>query len=63
MMDNKNKCGDCSHFDEDEAWSEDDYWWFNFCDIGKNDPFEDFDKDTVACDCFKPLSEPPKEET
>ena len=56
-MESTNKCGDCAYFDEDEDWSEDDYLWFNFCDIGKINPFEDFGKDTVACDCFKPLSE------
>ena len=55
-MNNGKTCGECFFCNEDEAWSEDDYTWFNYCEIGQG-PSDGIDEDTPACRCFKPCSE------
>ena len=49
-------CADYKYFDEDESWSEDDYFYFNFCDIGAKDS-EEVTPETEACAAFTPIIE------
>lgn len=56
MSECKRTCADCRHFDEDESWSEDDYFYFNFCDIGAKDS-DEITPATEACAAFTPIIE------
>ena len=50
-MNNEKTCGECRYCDEDESWSEDDYFWFHFCEIGQG-PEDGITTETPACKCF-----------
>lgn len=56
-MDDKRTCGECRYCDEDECWTEDDYFWFHFCAIGQasGDEITEITTETPACKCFVPL--------
>lgn len=49
---NERTCADCDYFDEDEVWSEDDYGFFYFCDVGARD-VDHMEPDAPACGCFR----------
>ena len=53
---NERTCRDCRWFDEDEAWTEDDYWFFYFCDVGARDA-DKMEPDAPACGCFREIRE------
>ena len=53
-MDDKRTCGECMFCDEDETWTEDDYFWFSYCTMGLG-PEDGISDDTPACSCFRPF--------
>ena len=55
-MNDKKTCGECMYCDEDEFYTEDDYFWFSYCTMGLG-PEDGISNDTPACNCFRPLPE------
>lgn len=51
---NERTCRGCRYFDVDEAWSEDDYVFYYFCDVGARD-VDEMEPDAPACGCFRAI--------
>jgi len=51
---NEKTCGECYYWEIDEITTPDDYFVFEYCEIGQG-PDAGITRDTPACDSFRPL--------